>query len=203
LETELHFYEYNLYMATYKQSINFLPTITKEQEKEEIKFSKTAIYAALLPFLASIIWVIAMLMNLYYKGEVGKVDTEITTKNKQIATYNDIRMKQTELVLKVDALKDLVTKNFYPQEFFDNINRTIKATGDAQAEVYSYGRTEDGTFNIKGRAHSYLDLAKIMVVFSAQKGFGNVEIKSISYSRESNNVNFEITFNYVELEKTS
>lgn len=185
-------------MAIYKQSVDFLPKLTREEEEEKFKVSKASLYAAVLPLFASIIWVIAVFINSFYKNEVKGVDAIILQKEREIASFDDVRSKHTELVLKVDILKDLVQKNFYPQRFFDYVSKTIKSTGDAHAEIYAYDREDDGTFNIQGKANSYLDLAKIMVVFNAQEEFSNVEIKSIRYDKEVDNVNFEINFVYTE-----
>lgn len=185
-------------MAIYKQSVDFLPKLTHEEEEEKFKVSKASLYAAVLPLFVSIIWVIAVFINSFYKNEVIDTDAIILQKEREISSFDDVRSKHTELVLKVDVLKDLVQKNFYPQRFFDYISRTISSTGDAQAEIYAYGREDDGTFNIQGKANSYLDLAKIMVVFNAKEEFSNVEIKSIRYDKEVDNVNFEINFIYTE-----
>jgi hypothetical protein len=185
-------------MAIYKQSIDFIPRLSKDEVKEKYKVSKAGVYSAVLPLLTSIIWVIAMLINSYYKNEVASIDNTIASKNSEIGGYSDVRGEYTELVLKVDALSDLVVKDFYPQQFFNNVSTTIRSTNDAQAEIYSYGRDDDGTFNISGKANSYLDLAKIMVAFNSREEFSGVDIKSIRYDREMDNVNFEINFTYAE-----
>lgn len=187
-------------MPLYKQSIDFLPKLTQEEEEEQYKISKTGIYAAMLPLLVAFIWLIAMVTSSVFKGEVGKAENTIAQKETEIAKYDDVRSKQTALVLKVQALSELVAKDFYPQEFFDKVAETINSTGDAQAEVYAYGREEDGTFNIQGKANSYLDLAKIMVVFNLGEDFSSVVIDSIHYDRDKDNVNFEISFLYSEAE---
>ncbi|MFC1780093.1 hypothetical protein ACFLY9_00140 [Patescibacteria group bacterium] len=185
-------------MAIYKQSIDFTPRLSKGEVKEKYKVSKAGVYSAILPLLTSIIWVIAMLINSYYKNEVRSIESTILSKNSEIESYSSVRSEYTELVLKVDALSDLVVKDFYPQRFFNNVTSTIRSTNDAQAEIYSYGRDDDGTFNISGRANSYLDLAKIMVAFNSKEEFSGVEVKSIRYDRELDNVNFEINFIYAE-----
>jgi hypothetical protein len=185
-------------VALYKQSVDFLPKPSEEQLAQESQISKTGLYAAVLPLIAAVIWVIAMLGNLYYKNELSKRDDTIVSKQSQIAQFNDVRLKQTELVLKVDALKESIEKDFYPQKFFDDINANIKATGDAQATVYAYNRSTNGEFSIQGRANSYLDLAKIIVVFQKQAAFTSVDITSISFDRARNTVNFEISFNYTK-----
>jgi Tfp pilus assembly protein PilN len=186
-------------MAIYKQSIDFLPKLSVREIKEAEKVSKASIYAAVLPLLASLIWVIAMFINSQYKADVADLDATIAQKEAEIATYNELRQTHTELVLKVDALTDVVSKDFYPQKFFDDITKTIKATNDAKAEIYAYAREEDGTFTIQGKANSYLDLAKIMVVFRAKAEFEQVEIDSIYYDRLTDSVNFEISFIYSDL----
>ncbi len=185
-------------MAIYKQSVDFLPQLSKKEKEEKYKVSKAGIYASLLPLMASIIWVIAVFINSFYEGEVRGVEETIVQKQNEIKSYDEIRNKHAELVLKIDILKDLIQKNFYPQQFFNYVSSTIRSTGDAHAEIYAYGREEDGTFNIKGKATSYLDLAKIMVVFNQEEEFSNVEIESIRYDDEEDNVNFEINFIYTE-----
>lgn len=185
-------------MALYKKSIDFLPKLTEEEVEEQYKISKTGVYAALLPLLASAIWVVSMLISSYFKGEIRQAEAVISEKENIIASYNDVRRKQTELVLKVDALEDIVQKDFYPQKFFEEVSATISKTGDAQAEVYAYGREDDGTFSIQGKANSYLDLAKIMVVFNAHEDFSSVMVDSIHYDRETDIVNFQISFRYSE-----
>ena len=187
-------------MAIYKQSIDLLPRLSEEEIVEKAKLSRTGLYAAVLPLLASLIWVIATSISGYYRNEVRKLDDTITQKESEITSYESIRQKQTELVLKVEALEDLVTKDFCPQKFFNDVSQTIRSTGDAQAEIYAYTRDDDGTFGIQGKANSYLDLAKIMVVFNNKDEFENVGIESIRYDKEVDNVNFEISFEYAELE---
>lgn len=127
-------------MSIYKQSIDFLPKPSIEEVEEKYKVSKAALYAAVLPLLASLIWVIAMLINVYYKGEVKALDNTIADREAEIETFDLIRTKQSELVLKVEALKDIVIRDFYPQKFFDEVENTIKTTGGAQAGIYAYGR---------------------------------------------------------------
>lgn len=191
-------------MAVYKQAVDFLPQPTKEEIESQYKVSRIGVYSALLPLGAAFIWVIALVIGAYFKGETRKAEATIKQREDTITTYNDVRLKQTELVLKIDALKDIVLKDFYPQRFFNEVAKTIRSTGDAQAEVYAYSRKEDGTFSIQGKAHSYLDLAKIMVVFNSSEDFTNVVIDSISYDRESDNVNFKVSFLYsVESEEES
>ncbi|MDD3647601.1 MAG: hypothetical protein PHS44_03840 [Candidatus Dojkabacteria bacterium] len=185
-------------MAIYKQTVDFLPKESEEESREKYNLSKTALYAAILPLLASFIWVIAMLISVYYKREVSGYDQIIADKNAQIATYDSVRQKQTELVLKVDALAEVVTKDFNPQEFFDIVDKTIKETGDAKAGIYAYQREEDGLFVIQGKANSYLDLAKIMVVFNRKESFSQVQIKSIYYDKETDTVNFQVGFYYAD-----
>jgi hypothetical protein len=187
-------------MAIYKQVIDFLPRPSKEEEIEHYNVSKASLYAAVLPLLVSVIWVFASLVSLYFKDEVLSYDKTIQEKENLIASYNEVTNKHTELTLKVDALKDLIQKDFYPQKFFEDITTTIKSTGDAQAEVYAYGRRETGEFSISGKADSYIDLAKIMVVFTQKKEFQNVVIDSIRYDEATDNVNFEISFKYSEPE---
>lgn len=186
-------------MAIYKQSIDFLPKLSVEEVKEAEKVSKASVYAAILPLLASLIWVIAVFINSQYKTEVARLDQTIGKKEAEIQIYKSVREQQTELVLKVDAITEVIAKDFYPQKFFEDITKTIKSTNDAQAEIYAYGREVDGTFSIEGKADSYLDLAKIIVVFRAKQEFSNVEINAIYYDREVNDVNFKITFIYSEL----
>lgn len=190
-------------MALYKQSIDLLPKQTEEEIKEEFKLSKAGIYAAILPMFASLIWVIAVLINAQYKNISREVDSEITEKEVEISTYDDIRKKQTELILKVNELKELTVKDFYPQKYFNYVSSTISSTGDAEAEIYSYGREESGKFVIEGKANSYLDLAKIMVVFVGKEEFSNVIIESIHYNSEYDNVNFKISFFYSEESENS
>ncbi|MBU0976777.1 MAG: hypothetical protein ABIE03_03205 [Patescibacteria group bacterium] len=185
-------------MAIYKQSVDFLPKQTEEEVSEKYNLSKTALYAAVLPLLASFIWVIAMLISVYYKREVSSYNQIVADKNNEIATYDSVRRKQTELVLKVDALTDVVTRDFDPQEFFDIVDKTIKETGDAKAGIYAYQREEDGVFVVQGKANSYLDLAKIMVVFNRKEVFDQVQIKSIYYDKETDTVNFQVGFYYAE-----
>lgn len=187
-------------MAVYKQSIDFSPKPTVEDSEEKYKVSKAGVYSAILPFFASLIWVVALLIGVYYKDKVKELDTVIAQKEQEIATYNPTREKHTELVLKVEALKDVVTKDFDPQRFFDTVESTIKKTGGAYAGVYAYERDESGKFVISGRAQSYLDLAKIMVAFNKHKGFNDVGIRSIYYDKKVNNVNFEVSFYYSEVE---
>lgn len=185
-------------MATFKKSVDFMPRLTKEEKEEKFKLSRAAIYAAVLPLLASFIWVIAMFINSYYAGQVKNTEATIQQRKDEIASYDNIRKKHTELVLKIENLQELVIRDFFPQKFFDVVSDTIRSTGDAQASIYAYGREESGTFNIKGKANSYLDLAKIMVVFNSKKEFYSVEIRSIHYDEEKDEVNFEIIFEYIE-----
>lgn len=188
-------------MAFYKQSVDFLPKLSAEELEETKKVSRASIYAAILPLLASIIWVIAVFINSQYKNEVIALDRSIAEKEQQISTYDDIRLTQTELVLKVEALSDVIGKNFSPKQFFNDISKTIRETGDAQTEIFAYSRTDDGTFSIEGSANSYLDLAKIMVVFRGKDQFDEVEIDSIQYDKKSDNVNFEVSFIYAVLDE--
>ncbi len=186
-------------MITYKKTVDFLPKLSRQEEEEKYKVSKAGLYAAVLPLLASVIWIIAVLINFYYKGEIDNLEKTIRARNTEIQSYNNIRKKHSELVLKVESLKDIVHKDFYPQKFFDTIKETIQSAGGAQAEIYSYSRDEEGKFTIRGKANSYIDLAKIMVAFNTKKEFEGVDIRSIYYNKNENNVNFEIEFFYSEV----
>jgi len=185
-------------MALYKRTIDFLPVASDEELQEKQKVSKTGIYAAFLPVLAAFMWIIAILVGSNYVRELRSLDDTIVSKDAEISSYDSVRQKQTELILKVESLTEVVEKDFYPQKFFDDVENTIKTTGDAQAAVYSYVREGDGTFHIQGKANSYLDLAKIMVVFHLQKEFRDVQIESIHYDRVLDDVNFEVKFLYTD-----
>ena len=189
-------------MALSKQTIDFLPKPTEEQLKEQFNLSKTTVYAAILPLLAAIIWVVASLIHISYKNQLKSVNTDISNIQAEIDSFSETRLVQSELVYKVNYLTDIIQMDFRPQEFFDNVKNTIKSTGDAQAEIYSYAREDDGKFVIQGKANSYLDLAKIIVVFKKDESFSDVRIKSIYFDLENDNVNFEITFYYFKLEAT-
>jgi hypothetical protein len=190
-------------MAVYKQGIDFLPQTSKEEKKEKQKVSKAAVYAAILPLLATIIWLLVLFVNSYYKGNAEKLDATIAEKEEEILGYGDVREDYVTLVAKVESLEEYIAKDFYPQDFFDNITRTLNSTTGAKTQIYSYGRDEDGVFSISGKAVSYLDLAKVMVAFTETTEFLNTEIKSIRYDEEADNVNFEITFEYQEVEEVS
>lgn len=185
-------------MALYKQSIDFLPKLSEEEKREATKVSRAGVYAAILPLLASIIWVLAMFIGGMYRQDVAELDATISQKNLEIGTYNDTRQVQTELILKVDALSEFVEKNFSPRRFFNEVTKTINSAGDAEAEIYAYNRDEDGVFSIEGRANSYLDLAKIVVVFRNTVEFDEVLIDEIYYNDEADYVNFKISFVYAE-----
>jgi len=185
-------------MAIYKRSVDFLPKASKEELEEQYKLSKTSIYAAILPLIASVIWVIAALINMNYKDRLTEAKGVVLGLEQEIESYNTTRKIQTEIVTKVEYIKETVYKDFYPQDFFDNVNNTIKSSGDAISDIYAYKRSEDGSFNIQGKARSFLDLAKIMVVFDQQENFDSVEVKSIYYDKEEDIVNFEINFTYQE-----
>jgi len=188
-------------MSAYSQSVDFLPKLSKKQKEEQYNVSKAGLYASILPLLASLIWVLAVFGGSYYKEEVQKKDATIIEKEREISSYSSIRNKHSELVLKVDALKDIIEKDFYPQKFFNDVSQTIKSTGDAHADIYAYGREEGSEFIIKGKANSYLDLAKIMVVFTQKETFDNVVIESIRYNEKTDNVNFEVSFTYADVEE--
>lgn len=188
-------------MALYKNSVDFLPQLSKEEIEEEYKVSRAAVYAAVLPLLASFIWVISALINATYKNDLKEVEGKILGAEQEIETYQDVRELQTELVLKIDLLTDTVNKDFHPQIFFDNVDSTIKSTGDAEARVYAYKRRKEGNFIVSGKADSYLDLAKIMVAFNKKDSFTSVDIQSISYDKEKDDVNFEIDFSYFNEEE--
>jgi hypothetical protein len=185
-------------MPAFKRSVNFLPQVTEEEIEEKYNLTKTGLYAAVLPLLASFIWVIATLISGFYKAELKQREDTIEEKKLEIETYKPLRKKQSELIIKIEALSELVQKDFYPQKFFDDVTNTLQSTGDAQAEIYAYSRNDDGTFGIQGKANSYLDLSKIMVVFNNKDEFDEVVIKSIRYDKDFDNVNFEISFIYNE-----
>ncbi len=185
-------------MAQIKRSIDFLPKPTKEQIREEVDKSKNGLYASLLPLAAAVVWVLTMLVNNYMKGKVLAVDQEIVNRKAEIETYQSLRSKQSELVLKVDALREFVTKDFYPQKFFDDVSQIIKQAQDI--EVYAYERDSDGTFKIQGRAASYIELAKVMWIFNSRETFTNVLIDSIRYDEDRDRINFEISFMYIDVE---
>lgn len=186
-------------MAVYKQGIDFLPQASKEEKKEKQKVSKAAVYAAVLPLLATVIWLLVLFVNSYYKANAKKLDETISEKEEKIQTYDDVRNDYITLVAKVESLDDLIARDFYPQDFFDNITNTLSSTTGAKTQIYSYERDDEGVFSISGKAESYLDLAKVMVAFTGREEFLNTEIKSIRYDEEEDNVNFEIAFEYQEI----
>jgi len=187
-------------MAVYKKSVNLLPKLSEEDLIEKEKISQTALYAAILPLFAALVWVVALLVTGFYKNQEKNVDEIVSDRQEVIGSYDGLREKQTALVMKVEALTELVGKDFFPQKFFDLTLETINSTGDAQAELYAYTRADDGLFGLQGKANSYLDLAKIMVAFNSKPGFSEVNISSIHYDKEKDDVNFEIIFYYEDIE---
>ena len=183
-------------MATYKQGIDFLPKQSKAEVEEESRLSRTSIYAAVLPLLAAVIWVISGLINLSYKSELKTVKGKILGAEKTIETYNPLRELQTEVYKKVELLSTIIGRDFYPQELFNKVDDTIEETTGASSSIYGYKRDSEGMFTVSGRAQSYMDLAKIMVVFRQQEEFNGVRIKSIFYNIDEDYVNFEINFFY-------
>lgn len=181
----------------YKRSISFLPTPTEEELEKEEKRGMTGVYAAFLPLIAAIFWIIVVFLNDgVYADQVNILDGKIVEKENEIASYDYLERKHTELVLKTDALKDLIVKDFEPEEFFLDVKTSISATKGAQAEIYSYERDEEGRFTIQGKARSYLDLAKIVEVFNSEPKYVGVRVESIHYNEEEDNVNFELSFFY-------
>lgn len=190
--------------SIYRRSVNLIPKASVEEIKEKEHQSTAGLYAALLPMFGALIWLLLIFINNSYQNEINKLDTEISSLNTKIATYDPYVARHTELVRKTDALYELVRRDFEPGKFFFDVNDNLSSTKDAKAEIYSYERSEDGKFTIKGIASSYVDLAKIMVVFSNNTKFVNVLIKKISFDEVADVVNFEITFEYKEyLDKLS
>lgn len=187
----------------YKQSINFLPKKSEEENIEEFKLSNATIYSAILPLLASVIWVIAMLINVLYKADLDNLKAETEKREKRKESLSFVIEKNNELAQKVNALKEIVRKDFFPEAFFSIVKSTIRSTGDAEADVLAYKRSSDGKFTIRGKAKSYIDLAKIINAFYYSKSFSSVEIKSIFFDKEAQNVNFEISFFYYDKSDSS
>lgn len=185
----------------YKRTISFLPTPTEEELQVEEKRGVTGVYAAFLPLLAAIFWIIVVFVNEgVYGDRLALLDADIKDKKAEITSYKYLEEKHTELVLKVEALKDLIIRDFEPEHFFRDIEKSLAATQGANSEIYSYSRDESGAFTIEGRAGSFLDLAKIVEVFNSETKYSSVQVKGIYYNEEEDNVNFELNFLYYDLE---
>ncbi len=77
-------------MITYKKTVDFLPKLSRQEEEEKYKVSKAGLYAAVLPLLASVIWIIAVLINFYYKGEIDNLEKTIRARISNIIKLKKI-----------------------------------------------------------------------------------------------------------------
>lgn len=185
-------------MAVYRRSINLIPQKSEEEIKKEESRSTLGVYTALLPMFAALTWLILVYVNSVHQSEIDSLDQDITDRQQTIDSYATVRQEHTELVKKVEVITNVVQKDFEPNQFFRDLEDSIESTQDAQSGITSYERDGSGMFTINAKAGSYLDLAKIIVVFENHTVFANAVVDKISLDETDNTVNFELTFEYLD-----
>lgn len=169
-----------------KFSFNLLPKETFE--KREIiraKIDKTIIGSAFLPLLAVVIWIILFLFNYSIKLQIQNRNKIIEENNQLISAYDEIRRDRAFLVMKTRKLEEIIYKDVNPEVFFGLVRSTISSL-DIDVSVLSFGRNQDGRFEVELEASSVEDLVLIANKFRHTNEITNFELNRFNFVLENN-----------------
>lgn len=183
-------------MKTY--SFNLLPQKSKALVHKEEKRDNYSIAVAILPLTAVIIWLTLVLVNVFILGDTKR------SLEKRIASYenyiqNDlspILIAHGEMVLKTNALANVIEKDIKPEQLFSLIDK-IYSKQDPTVKVDGYYRNTNGSFSVSISTISYLRLAEITDKFMLEEGITDVKLEDASLDKKTNFINGRITFNFI------
>ena len=181
-----------------KSFINLITKKTESEVKDEKNIEFSSIYSAFLPVLACVVWIGLVIANGVVANDVKVEKVNIETQKTLELDMQVYQKNNGQLVKKVDILKPIIEKDVDPNKVFDQIRKNLTTYSDILS-IDGYTRSSDGQFSFSGKSKTYLELSRVIKKFEENIELRDVNIKSISYSKEDRIVSFSVTFYYVTL----
>ena len=166
------------------------------KDARNIEFS--SIYSAFLPILACVVWIGLVVANGAVANNVKIEKVNIETQKTMENDMTVFKKNNGQLVKKIDILKPIIEKDVDPNKVFDQIRKNLSTYSEILS-IDGYTRKSDGQFSFSGKSRTYLELSRVIKKFEENAELKNVNLKSISYNKESDVVSFAVTFYYVTL----
>ncbi|MFQ5493710.1 MAG: hypothetical protein ACE5DX_06150 [Candidatus Dojkabacteria bacterium] len=180
-------------------SFNLLPEKPKEIQIKEEGRDRSAVYTAILPLFAVILWLGLVLFNgLVVNAVRDNWQSAVDQKNARIdSEFLATLTQHGELVKKTQALARVIVKDIKPEELFI-LTEILFPVPESDVLINGYGRDRDGSFNVTITTDTYLKFAEITRRFNNYEGIRDVNIKNISLDEDSELNEGIINFNFVD-----
>jgi hypothetical protein len=181
-----------------KFKFNLLPKETFiKREKIREKFDKTLIGSSVLPLIGISIWILIFLFNYSIKFQIAERDNLIRSNDDLISTYSEFRRDRAFLVAKMNILESIIDNDVNPDIFFGLVREILDNTG-VLASINSYGRNQDGRFEVGFEVDSIEDLATIAYAFRSNPQIENFELNIVNFLPIQNQMYaFDIIFSII------
>lgn len=171
---------------------NLLPRKSDAQEELEVDRDSSVIYAFVLVLLASIIYLCVILVQgLLTAPRVVASQEQLTTRDAQIASFNQTKQLYGELYIKLKSLKSVLEKDINPSEIF-RVTDAIEQTNQ-NVRIESYNRERTGTFVFQIITSSYESASELLRNTKLIPGVSEVFLRDIALVRTNNTVKVTIT----------
>lgn len=173
---------------------NLLPRLSAAELAIKRERDDSVLYATGIVLFAGIIWVVTLLvLNYLILPRVQQADGDITVVDSQISSFDDIRAKNGELIVKTQQLKPLLEKRVDTDVIF-SVAEAI-ATNAGATGITSYRRDESGRFIFKIVAPDFEAVEQIMTNARNLPNVSNVELQSSTRSSLDNLVTNSVALN--------
>ncbi|MEI6886728.1 MAG: PilN domain-containing protein [bacterium] len=181
-----------------KNFVNLLTKKTQGEMKDARNIEFSSIYSAFLPILACVVWIGLVVANGAVANNVKIEKVNIETQKTMENDMTVFKKNNGQLVKKIDILKPIIERDVDPNKVFDQIRKNLSTYSEILS-IDGYTRKSDGQFSFSGKSRTYLELSRVIKKFEENAELKNVNLKSISYNKESDVVSFAVTFYYVTL----
>ncbi|MBD3363086.1 hypothetical protein GF362_05180 [Candidatus Dojkabacteria bacterium] len=180
------------------KGFNLLPKeVFEQRQKTKTAVENTSMFAAVLPFVAVLGWIIFMFLNYSVERSIKNIRNEISQVEREMLEYQSDKDKKALLILKTRVLKDIVIRDVNPEKFFNIVQRVIKDS-NLDIHITTYGREKTGKFFIKAIADSPSSVASINRIFRNNEEILDVELSYLQNEENSGAIEFQITFNLLD-----
>lgn len=180
-------------------AFNLIPEKPKELIKKEEERDTSAVYTAILPLFAVVLWLVVVLFNgLVINRVKTNWQSAVNQKQSQIeTTYKPVLVEHGELVIKTQALSEVIIKDIRPEKVFE-LTEILFPLPEPGVSIIGYGRDKDGSFNVNLTTDDYGLLAKIVRRFNNYDGITGTNLKSANLNTADQQVEAVINFFFRE-----
>ncbi|HEX9804074.1 MAG TPA: hypothetical protein VGA67_00165 [Candidatus Dojkabacteria bacterium] len=179
-------------------NFNLLPEKPKELVVKEERRETTALYIAFFPLISVAIALGIIIFNgVVITERVSTFEETLASREATIETYRGIVERNIELVNKSILLEEPISRELEPGRFFDLAEQFLSEL-PFSAEISSYGRESDGSFELVLTFEDIQRAGDLMRVFESIDTVNDPNIENISNDVETGMAIITINFFLVE-----